>query len=87
MLEDKNELRKIILKVTELFNADKDLELADLLRTPEITSEPTYHDNWNGELHIIRASRIFFLKALCFAKYFEYICIPNNFKILNYYQL
>jgi hypothetical protein len=48
VLEDKNELRKIILTVTELFNADKDLELADLLRTSEITSEPTYYDNWNG---------------------------------------
>ena len=48
MLDDKNELRKIILTVTELFNADKDLELADLLRTSEITSEPTYYDNWNG---------------------------------------
>lgn len=48
MLDDKNELRKIILTVTELFNAEKDLELADLLRTSEITSEPTYYDNWNG---------------------------------------
>lgn len=48
MLDDKNELRKTILTVTELFNADKDLELADLLRTSEITSEPTYYDNWNG---------------------------------------
>jgi hypothetical protein len=48
VLDDKNELRKTILTVTELFNADKDLELADLLRTSEITSEPTYYDNWNG---------------------------------------
>lgn len=48
MLEDNNELRKIILTVTELFNADKDLELANLLRTSEISSEPTYYDNWNG---------------------------------------
>lgn len=48
MLDNKNELRKIILTVTELFNADKDLEVADLLRTSEITSEPTYYDNWNG---------------------------------------
>jgi hypothetical protein len=48
VLDDKNELRKIILTVTELFNADKELELADLLRTSEITSESTYYDNWNG---------------------------------------
>ncbi|MES1181270.1 MAG: hypothetical protein ABUL44_00590, partial [Flavobacterium sp.] len=44
----KNELRKIILTVTELFNAEKELDLADLLRTSEITSEATYYDNWNG---------------------------------------
>lgn len=48
MLDDKNELRKTILTVMELFNADKDLELADLLRTSEITSEPTHYDNWNS---------------------------------------
>lgn len=48
MLDDKNELRKIILTVTELFNADKDLEVAELLRSSEITSEPSYYDNWNG---------------------------------------
>lgn len=48
MLDDKNELRKTILTVTELLNADRDLEIADLLRTSEITSEPTYYDNWNG---------------------------------------
>lgn len=48
MLDDKNELRKTILTITELFNADKDLELTDLLRTSEITSEQTFYDNWNG---------------------------------------
>ena len=48
MLDDKNELRKIILTVTELFNADKNVDIADLLRTSEITSESTYYDNWNG---------------------------------------
>lgn len=48
MLEDKNELRKIIITVTELFRADKELTIVDLLRTSEITSEPTYYDNWNG---------------------------------------
>ncbi len=47
MLDDKNELRKTILTVTELFSADKDLELADLMRTSEITSEQTHYDNWN----------------------------------------
>jgi len=48
VLDDKNELRKTVLTVTELFNADKDLEIADLLRASEITSESTYYDNWNG---------------------------------------
>lgn len=48
MLADKNELKKIILTVTELFKADEDVELSDLLRTSEIASEPTYYDNWNG---------------------------------------
>lgn len=48
MLDDQNELRKITLTVTEIFNADKDLEVADLLRSSEITSEPSYYDNWNG---------------------------------------
>lgn len=48
MLDDKHELRKIILTVTELFNAEKQAEIADLLRTSEITSEQTHYDNWNG---------------------------------------
>ncbi len=48
MLTDKNELRKIILTVTELFNAEKQFEIVELLRTSEINSEPTYYDNWNG---------------------------------------
>jgi len=48
MLKDKNELRKIILTVTELFNAEKNFEIVELLRTSEINSEPTYYDNWNG---------------------------------------
>lgn len=48
MLTDKNELRKIILTVTELFNAEKNFEIVELLRTSEINSEPTYYDNWNG---------------------------------------
>lgn len=48
MLDDKNELRKTVLTVTELFNADKQLDIADLLRTSEITSEQTHYDNWNG---------------------------------------
>lgn len=44
---DKNELRKTILMVTELFNADKQLDIADLLRTLEITFEQIHYDNWN----------------------------------------
>lgn len=48
MLDDKNELRKLILTVTELFISDKQFEIAELLRTSEITSESTYYDNWNG---------------------------------------
>ncbi|AIY13999.1 hypothetical protein [Cellulophaga baltica] len=48
MLDDKNELRKIVLTVTELFNSEKEQEIADLLRTSEINSESTYYDNWNG---------------------------------------
>lgn len=50
MLDDKKELQNIILTVTELFNAEKDLELAELIRTSEITSEPTYNINWNGTI-------------------------------------
>ncbi|MEI7526709.1 MAG: hypothetical protein WCJ95_20340 [Mariniphaga sp.] len=48
MLTDKNELRKIVLTVTELFIAEKNFEIVELLRTSEINSEPTYYDNWNG---------------------------------------
>jgi len=48
VLDDQNELRKITITVTEIFNADKDLEVAELLRSSEITSEPSYYDNWNG---------------------------------------
>jgi hypothetical protein len=47
-LNDKNELRKIIITVTELFNAEKNFEIVELLRTSEINSEPTHYDNWNG---------------------------------------
>jgi hypothetical protein len=50
VLDDKKELQNIILTVTELFNAEKDLELAELIRTSEITSEPTYNINWNGTI-------------------------------------
>lgn len=48
MLNDKNELRKIILTVTELFKAEKNFEIVELLRTSETNSEPSYYDNWNG---------------------------------------
>lgn len=48
MLDNKDELRKIIQTVTELFSADRDFELSDLLRTSEITSELNQYDNWYG---------------------------------------
>lgn len=48
MLKDKNELRKLVLTLTELFNVGKETEVADLLRASEINSEPTCFDNWNG---------------------------------------
>ncbi|MCC8360270.1 hypothetical protein [Salinimicrobium sediminilitoris] len=48
MLDNKNELRRTISTVTELFDADKEAELVELLRNSEVTSEPTDYDNWNG---------------------------------------
>jgi hypothetical protein len=48
MLNDKNELRKIISTVTQLLQADNDNTLAELLRISEITGEISHYDNWNG---------------------------------------
>ena len=48
MLNDKNQLRKIIMTVADLFIAEKDILLADIVRTSEYTSEMTHFDNWNG---------------------------------------
>jgi hypothetical protein len=48
MLNDLKDLRKTIITVTELFNAEKSFEIVELLRTSEINSEPTHYDNWNG---------------------------------------
>ncbi|SKB69691.1 hypothetical protein [Dyadobacter psychrophilus] len=48
MLDDKNELRRIISTVTQLFQANQDDTLADLLRVSEITSEISHYDNWNA---------------------------------------
>ena len=48
MLDNKTELRKLIQTVIELFIADKELDIADLLKTSEINGEPTHFDNWNG---------------------------------------
>lgn len=48
MLNDKTELRKILLTVTELFVADKQGEISGILRNSEVNSELSHYDNWNG---------------------------------------
>ncbi|CAM3819547.1 hypothetical protein FLGE108171_15775 [Flavobacterium gelidilacus] len=51
MLEDKEHLRKIIQTVIELFEAEKDNLLAEILRESDIKAEQTHYDNWNGGIY------------------------------------
>ena len=51
MLEDKDHLRKIIQTVIELFEAEKDNSLAEIIRESEIKAEQTHYDNWNGGIY------------------------------------
>lgn len=48
MLDDKNKLRNLISTISALFDAEKDFELVELLKTAEINSELAHYDNWNG---------------------------------------
>lgn len=48
MLEDKAELKKIIITAIELFRQDNNAQVVGLLENAEITSDAEHYDNWNG---------------------------------------
>ncbi|MGL2999376.1 hypothetical protein [Flavobacterium sp. RSSB_23] len=51
MLEKKENLQKNIFTVIQLLEANEDFELAEILRSANITAEQTGYDNWNGGIY------------------------------------
>jgi len=56
LLEDKEHLQKIIFTITQLLEANQDFELAEILRSANVTAEQTGFDNWNGGINFYTIS-------------------------------
>jgi hypothetical protein len=56
VLEEKETLQNNIFTVIQLLEANGDVELAEILRSANITAEQTEFDNWNGGIYFYTIS-------------------------------